>query len=117
LDVNLTCEVGSNLGHLTPSGFSTCPSARIPSSVEILRQCCFGHCRALLSVAFEAGSKLSRIESGVFRGCSSLSSICSPSFVETLHESCFYECKALSSVTFESASKLSRIEQRAFYYC
>jgi hypothetical protein len=68
-------------------------------------------------VTFETGSKLSRIESGAFRDCSSLSSICILSSVEKLYKSCFYGCKALSDVTFEAGSQLLRIEDRAFSFC
>jgi hypothetical protein len=92
-------------------------SLLIPSSVERFSESCFYKCEALLSVAFETGSKLSRIDSCAFGNCSSFSSLCIPSSVEVLGDSCFTFCRALSSVTFESGSKLSCIEPFAFCYC
>jgi hypothetical protein len=68
-------------------------------------------------VAFETGSKLSRIEVAAFAHCSSLSSICIPSSVEILREWCFAGCQALCNVTFEADSRLSHIEPFAFSNC
>jgi hypothetical protein len=92
-------------------------SACIPSSVEILYQRCFLGARALSTVTFEAGSKLSRIELLAFEYCISFSSICILSSVGILHAACFSECRALSSVTFEVASRLSHIETSVFSSC
>jgi hypothetical protein len=68
-------------------------------------------------VTFEAGARLSRIESHAFWDCSSLSSICIPLRVEILCKSCFGKCQALSVVTFRSGSQLSDIESHAFSQC
>jgi hypothetical protein len=62
-------------------------------------------------VTFEAGSKLSHIESAAFALCSSLSSICIPSSVELLCAKCFGGCGALSRVIFEPGSKLSSVPE------
>jgi hypothetical protein len=69
------------------------------------------------SVTFEAGSRLSRIESWAFHSCFSLSSICIPSSVETLGRDCFSWCTKLSAATFETGSKLSHIESGTFQSC
>jgi hypothetical protein len=68
-------------------------------------------------IAFESGSKLTRIESRALSECSSLESICLPAAVDFMGEGAFYACKSLSSFTFESGSKLTRIESKALSGC
>jgi hypothetical protein len=60
----------------------------IPSSVEMLGECCFVRCGSLTSLTFESGSRLSRIESSAFR-VAGLIEIIVPSSVEVLAEECF----------------------------
>jgi hypothetical protein len=92
-------------------------SACIPARVARLCQCRPQDRKALSHVTFEAGSKLSRIESYAFPLCASLSSICIPASVEILCANCFRYCRGLWSVTFGANSKLSRIETSAFQDC
>ena len=78
---------------------------------------CFAWCRALESVTFEKGSKLTTIGNKLFYACYALKSITIPASVETIGEYCFYCCTALESVTFEEVSKLTSIAQKAFGEC
>jgi hypothetical protein len=91
----VTFEFGSNLSRIerlsekwTPLHSQSVFAISIPSSVEGLCNYCFEGAAQLTTVAFESGSKLSRIESHAFSGCSSLSSICIPSSVEVLGDHC-----------------------------
>jgi hypothetical protein len=82
----------------------------IPSSVEVMCGNCFSSCGSLSSLTFASGSRLSRIERGVFF-YTGLIEIIIPASVEALGENCFSSCSSLSSVTFASGSRLSRIER------
>jgi hypothetical protein len=88
----------------------------IPSSITGLARHSFSRCPSVSRVAFESGSRLSRIGPRTFE-CSSLRSICIPSSVEKLYEECFSRCPSLTRVTFESRSQLSCIERSAFQFC
>jgi hypothetical protein len=68
-----------------------------------------------MSVTFESGSQLSRLEAQAFYR-SGLTSIDLPASVTFIGEKCFSDCGSLMSVTFESGSQLSRLEARAFYW-
>jgi hypothetical protein len=68
-------------------------------------------------VTFEDGSRLSQIDEGAFRDCTSLKSIVIPKMVRILKEHCFSGCSSLCSVVFESGSKLEAIEYEAFSDC
>jgi hypothetical protein len=89
----------------------------IPSSVEILCECCFCYSEQLASVAFERGCKISVIEERVFANCVSLRWICIPATVNTLDKSCFEHCTSLGSFVFESGSQLFTIGDRSFGDC
>jgi hypothetical protein len=56
----------------------------IPPSVEILPESSFFWCRRLLSVSFEPGSKLVRIDSEAFSDCRSLEAIHLPASLEIM---------------------------------
>jgi hypothetical protein len=68
----------------------------IPSSVEILCQWCFCTSSWLLSVTFQWGSRLNRIERRVFWECSQLRSIYIPPSVKSLPCGCFEGCAVKS---------------------
>jgi hypothetical protein len=78
----------------------------------------FSCCASLLTVSFEADSRLTRFSTFAFSHCSALSSICIPAQVEVICQGCFNLCRSLAEVTFEEDSKLSRIDDRTFvgYY-
>jgi hypothetical protein len=78
---------------------------------------CFAGCKHLLTVGFEAGSRLLRIEQKAFVDCLSLKSICIAASVEVISESSFYGCSSLSQITFESDSRLAEIGRDAFSNC
>jgi hypothetical protein len=86
----------------------------ILASVEVLREQSFSDCKSLSSVAFESGSRLSRIEKEAFGGIG-LFEVILPASVEVLGLRCFSECKSLSSVTFESGSKLLENEREVLH--
>jgi hypothetical protein len=93
--------------------FGVGSSVTVPRSVEVLCSGCFGDCSGVLSVLFEEGSKLRRIESSAF--ChSSLTSIVIPRGVEVICSQCFANCESLATVAFEIDCGLERIESRAF---
>jgi hypothetical protein len=89
----------------------------IPSSIQKLCSGSFRASESLSAVAFECGSRLSRIGPLAFYNCSSLSSICIPSSVQKLCRHCFADSRSLSSVGFEPGSQLSCIEGAAFSGC
>jgi hypothetical protein len=84
--------------------------------IETLGVECFSDCSGLLSLVFESGSKLKRIEAQALSH-SGLKSICLPASVEILCVGCFHWCRSLSSLTFEPDSKLTTIEANVFRYC
>jgi hypothetical protein len=62
-------EAGSKLSRIEKFVFRSCSSLSsicIPSSIEVLCRGCFDECAGLLSVTFEAVSKLLRTEWEVF---------------------------------------------------
>jgi hypothetical protein len=77
----------------------------------------FTGCQRMLTVSFECGSKISRVENGISSQCHALKSICIPAGVEIFGESCFSDCSSLSQVTFESSSKLTEMGWQAFSKC
>jgi hypothetical protein len=88
----------------------------LSSSIEIFDEFCFNVCGSLVSLAFDAGSKLSLIADYAFHPCESLRSILIPSSVRKLGEDCFDGCSHLSLVTFEGGSQLTEIGQSAFLH-
>jgi hypothetical protein len=84
---------------------------------EILGGSCFSYQARLLTVAFEVGSRLARIENNAFSACSALKYICIPAGVEFLGSMCFSRCTSLVQLTFESGSRLAEIELGAFQEC
>jgi hypothetical protein len=83
---------------------------------ETLGRCSFIE-RNCSSIAFESGSKLTRIGDHAFALCSSLKAICIPASVEFLGEQCFLRCMSLIQLTFESGSRLTQIGKEAFEQC
>jgi hypothetical protein len=92
---------------------SAVQSITIPRHVKVLCSGSF-HLSDLVSVSFESGSQLTRIESDAFRD-SGLTSVTIPHHVEILGSGCFARCESLSSISFDSNSKLKRIESKAFF--
>jgi hypothetical protein len=60
---------------------------------------------------------LTRVESKVFRDCSSLKSITIPRHVQIICSHCFSFCSSLSWIPFERESELTHIESYSFTYC
>jgi hypothetical protein len=94
--------------------FGSCRSIVFSSSVVVLGKRSFSKCRSLVSVTFESGSRLERIDESAFWG-SELKSIVIPSSVLVLGKKSFSDCQSLDSVAFENASRLERIDEYAFY--
>lgn len=90
---------------------SSLVSISIPASVETIEGGAFFRCTALQTVTFEKGSKLKTIKngsiwSGVFKSCTSLTTIEIPASVETIRGGAFSDCTFLKTVTFEKGSQL-----------
>jgi hypothetical protein len=75
----------------------------VPSPIQALRTELFQFCDALRLIAFEAPSRLERIDDAAFLGCGLLT-VMIPASVTVLGEACFHDCWALASVTFEAGS-------------
>jgi hypothetical protein len=80
-------------------------SISLPASVEFLGESSFSLCKSLSSLAFESGSKLTRIKAHAFHGCSSLESILIPRSVKNLSHNWAFR-SSLRQVVFESALSL-----------
>jgi hypothetical protein len=78
----------------------------IPSSIEIVSDHCFHNC-TLSCLAFESGSRISRLGRFAFDR-SSLLSLYIPSSVETISDSCFDSCQRLGSLIFDRGSDSRR---------
>jgi hypothetical protein len=73
-------------------------------------------CQNLVSVGFEGGGQLTRIEPFAFVS-SGVKSFLVTSSVQTLGENCFAKCVALTAVMFEEQCVLRVIEKAAFEQC
>ena len=124
-DVNIPTTV-KQVRQFAFSGTSL-ESVMIPSGVLLLEKAVFKRCEALKSVTFEAGSKLTRIESsasndalgntsayGVFHTCSSLESINIPSSVSHLGVGTFNNCASLKELVIPEDTRLTSLE--GYYY-
>jgi hypothetical protein len=91
----------------------------IPASITVLRQGSFQDATGVQHVKFEAGSALSRLETGTFGLCRSLQTVDIAASVEFIGTKCFMEFgpTTLKIVRFEGRSKLREIEADAFYGC
>jgi hypothetical protein len=74
-------------------------------------------CKRLERVTFQSQSRLSRIGSGAFRGCSALKSMVFPASVASVGVSCFSGCVSLAGVAFEAGARLQRVEEWCFANC
>jgi hypothetical protein len=97
--------------------FGHSETVSIDRSFEAIGRSCFADNRCLLTIAFEADSRLTQFGVCAFSQCSALTSICVPAQVEHISEFCFIDCLSLREVTFEQGSKLSRIDRGAFMNC
>jgi hypothetical protein len=89
-------------------------TVKVPKSIEVLGEYCFGWCADLRVVTFERETRISIIPFCAFCGCRSLVSICIPSTVTDIEAHAFDGCHSLSDVCFEVDSKLLRISNAAF---
>jgi hypothetical protein len=111
-------------GFLTPRGemrlighIGLSDSLVIPQQYDAIGRDCFLYRKNSLTVTFEDGTKLTRLDDHAFYWCYSLGSICIPACVTVLGESCFSLCEYLRQVTFESGSHLTEIGPYAFSGC
>jgi hypothetical protein len=112
-DADLSVSVHFNQTHAYFPPIPIC----IPAPAEVVPCSSWSGCCRFSILAFESGSRLSRIERCAFQGCLLLKSICIPSSVEVLGEACFCNCDHLLTVTFDRWSRLSRIGPSAFLHC
>jgi hypothetical protein len=113
-------ESGSLVHKISARTFKAFPSLKsivIAASGEVIGEECFQRCLGLLSLTFEAGCGLRRLERLAVAWCTSLPSICIPASVEFIGEHCFFDCKRMLRVTFESGSQLSTMGSGPFYHC
>lgn len=98
-------------------------SVKIPATVTTLGANIFYHNKKLSSLSFEARSDSSTLtltgtsdnsNSGMFNGCTSLTSVVLPSFVNGIGNYTFSGCTGLTSVNLGSASSVGKY---AFYGC
>jgi hypothetical protein len=87
----------------------------IPNSVTTILPGAFENCTDLLSVTFTPTSTLTIINSYVFYGCSSLTSIIIPNSVTIIGNEAFRSCTTLSSVTI--GNSVTDIYDTVFYDC
>lgn len=90
-------------------------SVTIPAYVNTIGGAAFYECIALESVTFEAGSKLSKLETATFWGCASLKAVTIPGNVKSIGKGAFFECFELQSVTLEEG--VAEIGLQAFQRC
>jgi hypothetical protein len=108
-------ESGSKLQAIKTCAFRECRALKsicIPASVEALEESCFAAgadeqpgCSSLLTVTFESGSALNRIDSRAFRNCILLTSISIPASVRILSNG-WALGSGLKRVIFESGESL-----------
>jgi hypothetical protein len=91
-------------------------SVVVPRSVESVAASCFSCCSHILSVAYESGCRLRRLETKAF-AYSSLRSIVLPSTVEVVASECFCACYSLQLIWCEPDSRLREVRWRAFCHC
>lgn len=107
----------TTIGNAAFAECSSLTTVKLPSTLDNLGDLAFQNCTALVSVNF-AGSPLSVIQTGVFKGCSNLTSITLKG-IQTIESEAFLNCTSLVSVKFESHSKrnLETIGSSAFSGC
>jgi hypothetical protein len=86
------------------SCFGSSSSITLSRSVEIIGSYCFSDCESLASLAFERGSKLTRIGRNAFQRCSSLKSIVIPASVTTIGGAAFADC-GIRSISIEDGNR------------
>ena len=91
----------------------------IPDSVTKMGFKAFYGCTNLKNINISSSSQLTKFDSGVFRGCSSLIEIRIPKSITYINESAFYGCNSLKAAYFEKVSGWSRrwatIDQTPMY--
>ena len=80
--------------------YSGLKNINIPSSLDRIECGVFRGCSGLTSITFSENSALQKIGTTAFYGCSQLSAITLPNSVKSIEKSAFKGCTALSSVTF-----------------
>jgi len=102
--------------------FSSCTglsSITIPASVTTIESSNsrnpFNNCTSLTTVIFAPGSQLTTLPTGLFNGCTALTSVTLPEGLTTIEESAFEDCTALASITIPA--NVTEIDSVAFYYC
>ena len=77
----------------------------------------FYGCKTITSLAFEAPSKVTKIEDSMCYGCTSLTEVSIPASVTTIEDDAFYGCNKLVTLTFEEPSSLTSIGWSVFEDC
>jgi hypothetical protein len=111
-------EPGSRIARLEKDAFCYSGIKRIfiPSSVAVIGENCFAHCKKLEFVTFELNSGVVRFERYAF-WWSGLKQAIIPDSVKVLGAHCFERCADLTTIVFGPDSGLLIIEDRAFTDC
>jgi hypothetical protein len=90
---------------------------RIGADIETVGVDSFAKSGFLRSVAFEAGSKLARIDHGAFSECGGLEVVRFAGRCPSFGMHCFQQCRRLKNILFESPSDRLPVDSNAFEGC
>ena len=88
-------------------------SMDIPNTVETIGMEAFRNMKGLVTVNFQAPSKVKELKADVFRACDELKEVVLPASITEI-AAAFYECGELEKITIPEGSKLKTIKASAF---
>ena len=94
-------------------GANKLTSMDIPNTVETIGTEAFRNMKGLVTVNFQAPSKVKELKADVFRACDKLKEVVLPASITEI-AAAFYECGELEKITIPAGSKLKTIKASAF---
>lgn len=94
-------------------GANKLTSMDIPNTVETIGTEAFRNMKGLVTVNFQAPSKVKELKADVFRACDKLKEVVLPASITEI-AAAFYECGELEKITIPESSKLKTIKASAF---
>ena len=94
-------------------GANKLTSMDIPNTVETIGTEAFRNMKGLVTVNFQAPSKVKELKADVFRACDKLKEVVLPASITEI-ATAFYECGELEKITIPEGSKLKTIKASAF---
>ena len=94
-------------------GANKLTSMDIPNTVETIGTEAFRNMKGLVTVNFQAPSKVKELKADVFRACDKLKEVVLPASITEI-AAAFYECGELEKITIPAGSKLKTIQASAF---